>query len=244
VPPERIVSLVPSLTELLHWLGCGDSLVGRTQFCTEPAEFVASVPAMGGTKNPSIERVVAARPDLVLANREENRREDIEALRAAGIEVLLTDPNTVTEAVTMIRELGQIFGESARAELLALETEAALAACRPLGVRVYAGVWHNPMMGLGGESYGSDLLERCGAINVLRERPRYPQVAFDEVAALSPELIILPDEPFPFGADHAAYYGQIAPVELIDGKLLWWYGPRMPEAIKALSALLARKGIP
>ena len=93
--PRRIVSLVPSLTELVWWLGAGDLLVGRTRFCTEPAGAVESVPAMGGTKNPDLERIVAARPDLVIANKEENRRDDVVALQAAGLVVHVTDPNSV-----------------------------------------------------------------------------------------------------------------------------------------------------
>ncbi|HXU23926.1 MAG TPA: helical backbone metal receptor, partial [Tepidiformaceae bacterium] len=99
MPPARIVSLVPSLTELVWWLGAGERLVGRTRFCTEPAGLVEAVPIMGGTKNPHVERIVSARPDLVVANKEENRREDVEALQQAGLHVLLTDPNTVEEAL-------------------------------------------------------------------------------------------------------------------------------------------------
>ena len=99
VPPQRIVSLVPSLTELVAWLGAADRLVGRTKFCTEPPGAVGRIPAVGGTKNPDIAAITALQPDLVIANREENRREDVEALRAAGIEVLVTGIDTVGEAV-------------------------------------------------------------------------------------------------------------------------------------------------
>ena len=102
----RIVSLVPRITELVFALGRGDALVGRTRFCTEPEGPVSAVPIIGGTKNPRLARIVALAPDIVLANKEENRREDIEALRAAGIAVLLTDPNSVPEAVSMISEIG------------------------------------------------------------------------------------------------------------------------------------------
>lgn len=236
------MSLVPSLTELVWWLGAGERLVGRTRFCTEPAGEIEAVPAMGGTKNPNIERILEARPDLVIANKEENRREDVEALLAAGLEVLLTDPNTVAAAVEMIRHLGQLLGEAETAEKLAAEIEAELA--RPAGARttaarVYVGVWHNPMMGLGGESYGHSLLEACGGVNVLRDRPRYPETSLAELRTLAPDVVLLPDEPFPFDAGHAALYGQVAPARVLDGKLLWWYGPRMPRAIRELRAILA-----
>jgi ABC-type hemin transport system substrate-binding protein len=243
VAPQRIVSLVPSLTELVFFLGRGESLVGRTKFCTEPAGLVGAIPAFGGTKNPALDRIIAARPDLVIANKEENRREDIESLHKAGREVLLTDPNTVAEAVTMIRELGRVLDARKPAEALAGEVESALATIpRGAPVAAYCAVWHNPMMGLGAATYGNSLLEACGARNVLAERERYPEVTLDELRALSPNLILLPDEPFPFDAGHAALYSQIAPARLVDGKLVWWYGPRMPAAIRELSAIIEEAG--
>lgn len=243
--PQRIVSLVPSLTELAWWLGAGDRLAGRTKFCTEPAGEVERIPAVGGTKNPDIARIIELKPDLVLANREENRREDIEALQAEGLDVLVTDPNSVVEAVEMIRNLGSRLGTEERAEQLCSETDAELTELvpRPGGrKRVYVAVWHQPMMGLGSASYGHSLLEACGAENVLAGKPRYPAVTFDEVAALKPDLILLPDEPFPFDEGHARAYSAIAPARVIDGKLLWWYGPRMPAAIRALRDILVEGG--
>jgi len=240
VKPQRIVSLVPSLTELVCWLGEGDRLVGRTTFCVEPAAELAKVPRIGGTKNPKIARIVEMAPDLVLANREENRREDVEALQAAGLRVLVTDPNTVPEAVAMIRELGGLLGAQERAEALAAEVEGELAAPNPeRGRRVFVAVWNEPLMGLGSESYGHDLLERCGGENVLRDQPRYPASSREELAALAPDLILLPDEPYPFDGEHAAKFSEIAPAQVVDGRLLWWYGPRLPEALRTLRALLA-----
>jgi ABC-type hemin transport system substrate-binding protein len=238
VPAERIVSLVPSLTELVFWLGAGDRLVGRTRFCTEPAREVEKVPAIGGTKNPKIDRIVASRPHLVIANKEENRREDIEALEAAGVTVYLSQPDTVFEAIEMIRELGELCSAATRADELARDIEVALEGAAPAEpVRTYVAVWHNPMMGLGSNSYGHSLLESCGARNVLGHRERYPELTIDELRALEPELILLPDEPFPFDESHAELYSEIAPARVVDGKLLWWYGPRMPQAIRELRQL-------
>jgi len=235
----------------VEWLGAGNQLAGRTKFCTEPASLRDHVPALGGTKNPDIARIVVAAPDLVLANKEENRREDIEALEAAGLRVLLTDPNTVDEAVAMIREVGEALGAGGKADRLIGEIRVALeGVASPPGplsglpsgegeerLRVYVGVWHNPMMGLGSESYGHSLMEACGAVNALGGRPRYPAVSLDELEALKPDLILLPDEPFPFDDGHARAYAAVAPVRLIDGKLLWWYGPRMPAAIRELRTI-------
>jgi len=240
MPPARIVSLVPSLTELVWWLGAGHALVGRTRFCTEPAGEIDSLPIMGGTKNPHMDRIVAAAPDLVIANKEENRREDVEALGHAGLNVLLTDPNTVEEALTMVQQLGAVLGLEARAAELVDDVRAALAEPAPrTQPRVFVAVWKDPLMGLGSNAYGHDLLQRSGAVNVLGGQARYPEVTRDDVANLHPDLILLPDEPYPFKEADAIEFATIAPATVVDGKLLWWYGPRMPAAIRSLRATFA-----
>lgn len=236
--PRRIVSLVPSLTELVFALGSGDMLLGRTRFCEEPANLVGRVPIIGGTKNPNIGRIRAAEPDLVLANKEENRREDVEALRAAGLRVLLTDPNTVDDAITMVVEIGTLLDRRDAALAIATDTRGALLESPPVRpVRVLVAIWVNPLMALGTGAYGHDLLQRVGVVNVLRA-PRYPELSLAEARALAPEIILLPDEPFPFSDAHATEFSAIAPARVIDGKLLWWYGPRMPASIRTLRALI------
>ena len=197
--PERIVSLVPSLTELVWWFGCGDALLGRTRFCEEPAGEIEVVPTVGGTKNPDVEAIVAIEPDLVIANREENRREDVEALRDAGLHVLLTDPNSVEEALAMIAGMGEVLGREVEAAGLVGEVRAAVAEGsgeRP--TELFVPIWRNPLMGLAGGTYGDSVLKAAGATNVLADRTRYPEVTLDEVAALKPEAILLPDEPYRF----------------------------------------------
>lgn len=243
-PPGRIVSLVPSLTELVFWLGGGERLVGRTRFCEAPRGEVEAVPIIGGTKNPKVARIIELQPELVIANKEENRREDIEALRGAGLQVLLTDPNTVLEAVAMVEEVGLVLGANEKARGLAAETTAALAERGGAPLRVFVAVWWKPLLGLGSASYGHDLLQGAGAANVLAGRPRYPEVSLEEVAGLSPDLVLLPDEPFPFSEGHVAAFASIAPSRVIDGKLLWWYGPRMPSAIRQLRQLFSEVAPP
>ncbi len=234
----RIVSLVPSLTELVWALGRGESLVGRTTFCTEPPE-IKRVPAVGGTKNPKIERIASLHPDLVIANREENRKEDVEALRARGLHVLVTDPNSVAEAVATIRELGRCIDAATEADKLRASIEGA-AAASPAGPRrrVAVIVWKEPLMVLGSATYGNDLLELCGGENVFGGLERYPVSSLDELAARAPSLVLLPDEPYPFKAKDVGVFAAIAPTQIVDGKLLWWYGPRMPAAIASLRSLL------
>lgn len=234
----RVVSLVPSLTELI-WVLSPHVLVGRTRFCLEPQE-VRLVPAVGGTKNPDIAAIAALAPDLVIANREENRREDVEALRLAGLEVLVTDPNTVEQAMTVCVEIATRLEVPERGWKVAASTAAMLREPLPeRKPRVFVAVWHEPLRGLGSASYGHDLIERCGAVNVLAGQPRYPEVTLDEVANLKPELILLPDEPYPFAEKHLEAYQPIAPVRVIDGKLLWWYGPRMAESMRTLRRMFS-----
>jgi ABC-type Fe3+-hydroxamate transport system substrate-binding protein len=237
--PARVVSLVPSLTELIFWLGRGDTLVGRTRFCDQPENLVHLVPIIGGTKNPNVDKIVALCPDIVIANKEENRREDIEALIARGVNVRLTDPNTVVEAVVMIEELGTLFDAANRSQMLANEIRTELGRERRGGVSVFAAVWRDPLMGLGGESYGNSVLEAAGGENVLRRRPRYPEITMADLEELKPRCILLPDEPYRFTAKHLPEFAVIAPAVLIDGKLLWWYGPRIPSALRTLRDILA-----
>lgn len=234
----RVVSLVPSLSELI-WEVAPEVLVGRTRFCTEPEE-VRTVTVVGGTKNPDIAAVAALGPDLVIVNKEENRMQDVDALRLAGLTVLVTDINTVEEAMSAIVDISTRLARPDHGWEIARDI--ALALREPLPERrprVFVAVWHQPLMGLGSESYGHDLIERSGAENVLAGRPRYPEVTLEEVAELHPDLILLPDEPYPFKEKHLGGYAEIAPARIIDGKLLWWYGPRMPESMRVLRRMFS-----
>ncbi|MCX7617938.1 helical backbone metal receptor [Tepidiforma sp.] len=235
----RLVSLVPSLTELVWALDPG-ALAGRTRFCTEPREMAARVPAFGGTKDPDIAGIAALRPDLVVANREENRREDVEALEARGLRVMVTAIDSVEEALGAIAEIGRALGRAAEAAALTAGVREVLAEPLPgPPVRVFVPIWRKPLLGLGGRTYGSSVLEAAGAVNVLAGRERYPEVTLEEAAALRPELVLLPDEPYRFREEHAAEFAAVAPARLVDGKLLWWYGPRMAASLRELRRLLA-----
>jgi ABC-type Fe3+-hydroxamate transport system substrate-binding protein len=251
-PPRRIVSLIPSTTELLCALGLADALVGVTVYCVEPREVVRGKTRVGGEKNPDLERIRALAPDLVVANMEENRREDVDALRAAGIPVWVTFPRTVAEALAMVRELGEVTGtrDRARALLDTLEPlherARARAAARP-AVRVFCPIWREPWMTVGGDTYVHDLLALCGGGNIFGDRPRYPTVTLDEVAARAPEVILLPDEPFRFRRAHVSDFDPYPAIpavrdrriHLVDGKPLSWHGPRLAEALRTLPELLA-----
>lgn len=251
-PGRRIVSLVPSLTEALFSLGLEERLVGVTDWCVHPAEGVARLPRVGGTKNPDVEGILALRPDLVIANREENRPRDVERLERAGVPVWVTYPRTVRDGVALLRELAGL-GASAEAQRRVVEpVEAAFAraAATPPGrrVRVFCPIWKDPWMAVGSDTYADDLLTLCGGANVFANRPgrRYPKVREEEIVEAAPERVLLPDEPYAFGPADAAELARLpipaaadGRIHLIDGTLVSWYGPRIGRALETVGALLS-----
>ena len=251
-PALRIVSLVPSLTEALFSLGVGHRAVGITKYCAEPPEGVRTKTRVGGTKDPRCDAIVALKPDLVIANVEENRKADVEALRGAGLPVLVTHPRTVREGIRLIRDLGVVTGTTERAEGIARECEAALAEVqrhtqgRPR-VRVFCAIWRRPYMTINADTYVDDVLRTCGGDNIFCDRlERYPKVSLAEMAARRPEVVLLPDEPFPFEERHLEDFrpfGEVPAVRagrfiLMDGKVLSWYGPRIGESLHSLTQML------
>jgi ABC-type Fe3+-hydroxamate transport system substrate-binding protein len=252
-PARRIVSLIPSTTETLCALGLADALVGITVYCREPAALLAGKTRVGGEKDPDLEKIRALEPDLVVANVEENRPEDVARLRAWGIPVWVAYPRTVAQAIQMIRDLGRLTGTEARAEAIAAECEArrAEAEARAAGRRpvpCFYAIWREPWMTVGPDTYIHDMLRLVGGANVFADRAeRYPTVTLDEVAARRPEVILLPDEPFRFRARHRqdfAPYTEVPAVRagrilLVDGKPFSWHGPRIAEALRTLPAYFA-----
>jgi ABC-type Fe3+-hydroxamate transport system substrate-binding protein len=250
--PARIVSLVPSLTEALFALGLGPRVVGITDWCVHPAGELLGIPRVGGTKTPDLTAIRALEPDLVIANREENRRAHVERLRRAGLRVLVTYPRTVREGAALLRELAVELGAGPEAFATVVEpVEAALAEAdrerlaRP--VACFCAVWRDPWMAVGADTYADDLLRLCGGQNVFaaREERRYPVVTLAEVEAADPELILLPDEPYRFGEADVRELGRLdvraarrGRIVRLDGTLISWYGPRIARAIATLRSLL------
>jgi ABC-type Fe3+-hydroxamate transport system substrate-binding protein len=247
------VSLVPSLTEALFAFGAGDRVVGCTRYCTEPSEGTAPLVKVGGTRRFSVSRVLELEPDLVLAVKEENDREQIEALRQAGIRVLVGEPASVASAISLLRLLGDTIGtsgapgatpiieriESSRAELRGAERRS-----------VFVPVWKESsvsFMTLGGDTYAHDVLDVCGGDNVFGERLRYPAVSTDEIESAEPEVILLPDEPYEFSEEDRQEILRLdtpasreGNVYLVDGKALTWYGPRISESLARIESLIHR----
>ncbi|MDQ3612619.1 MAG: helical backbone metal receptor [Actinomycetota bacterium] len=236
---RRVVSLVPSLTEAVAATAPG-LLVGATDWCTHPAEL--PVVRIGGTKNPSVPAVLDLQPDLVVANEEENRAADLSALRAAGVAVWVTAPETVPAALlSLARMLAACrLGRPAWLDDAATAwSEPDAPASGQTGRRRNAVVpiWRRPWMALGRDTFAGDLLSRLGVDNVLAGSPeRYPRI---ELAALPPyDVVVLPDEPYAFAADDGPEAFPGVPAALVSGRHLTWYGPSLVEAPAVLRGQL------
>ena len=243
--PRRIVSLVPSQTELLAALGLDEAVVGLTRFCVRPEGWKAQKTVVGGTKNVRLERVAALRPDLVLANKEENARAQVEAL-AELAPVYVTDVASVAEALGMIRTVGRLTGRAAAADALAGEIAAAfgrLPALPPLSA-VYL-IWRDPWMTVGRDTIIHDVMAHGGFSNGFGDRTRYPEVTPEELRAARPDVVLLSSEPFPFAEKHVAEVEAMVPgarVARVDGEVFSWYGSRLRHTPAYLEALRARLG--
>ena len=251
--PSRIVSLVPSVTELLFSLGAGDAVAGCTIFCTEPARGVAAKTRVGGEKNPKLELIRELGADLVVANVEENLREHVLTLRSWGIPVYVIYPHTVAEGIRLVRELGAVIGHDAEGvEMEAGLLDALHDARRRLSgrafSRVFYPIWRNPWMTIGRDTYAHDMLAVCGGANVFAgAAARYPEVTLAQVEQAAPEVVLLPDEPYRFRRAHLADFDACSDLparregrlHLVDGKLATWYGPRIAQALRELPRLLA-----
>ena len=250
--PKRIVSLVPCWTDTLFALGCAAEVVGVTHLCIAPA--AAGLPKVGGTKNPDLGAIVKLEPDFVLANAEENRREDIEHLRASGVTVFTTYPRTIANAVDSVLKLGRVLGHETEAGVLVRdivrsvsEIETVLGVWTKLRFRAFCPVWKDPWTVFNADTYAHDVLRMLGFNNIYAAAgERYPQTTLDEAIALRPDFVLLPNEPYAFGPKDVEALKPLLPpplsrrVILIDGRDLHWYGARMVNGLKSLATLLSR----
>ncbi|MEV0256089.1 helical backbone metal receptor [Streptomyces sp. NPDC050732] len=239
--PRRVVSLVPSLTEAVAVTVPG-ALIGATDWCSHPADLDdLGVVRVGGTKNPDVPRIVALAPDLVVANEEENRAPDLAALRAAGIEVLVTEVRTLGQA---FRELARVLaacGAERRPRWLAdAETAWHGVASPSARLRGAVPIWRRPWMVLGRDTFAGDLLARLGVDNAYAAHAeRYPRVSVEALCSAGLDLVVLPDEPYRFTPDDGPEaFPPDTPVALVSGRHLTWYGPSLAEAPGVLGTAL------
>jgi ABC-type Fe3+-hydroxamate transport system substrate-binding protein len=249
---SRVVSLVPSLTETVAVTAPG-LVAGATDWCTHPAGL--DVPRVRGTKNPDLAAVIALRPDLVLANEEENRPADLAALREAGLPVWVTVVRTLDEALVSLRRVLTVAcqlpaprwleaAERVWAAFPAFPPDPPGRPGAPQGRRAIIPIWRRPWMVLGRDTFAGDVLARLGVANLYAgHAERYPKIPLDDLLAAGPELVVLPDEPYRFTAGDGPECFPGLPAALVSGRHLTWYGPSLAEAPAVLAAQLADAGV-
>ncbi len=235
--PLRLVSLVPSLTEALA-VTVPELLVGVTDWCTHTDGL--DLPRVRGTKNPDHAAIGGLRPDLVIANQEENRRVDVERLEASGIRVWVTVIDSIDEAFRSLRRLfGDVLAVDEPSWLASAESEWRRPPDLP-ALSVLAPIWRDPWMAIGARTFAGDLLGRLGLVNVLADGPeRYPKRALAALRDLQPELVLLPDEPYSFSATDGPEAFSGTPTALVEGRALTWYGPSLVTARATLTARIS-----
>jgi ABC-type Fe3+-hydroxamate transport system substrate-binding protein len=233
----RVVSLVPSLTEAIA-VSLPGVLVGATDWCSHPPGL--DVTRVGGTKNPKLEPILALAPDLVIANEEENREPDLAALREAGVEVLVTEIRDVPQAFRELTRVLDACGAPSRPRWLDEAERAWSELPEPEGRRTaVVPIWRRPWMVLGRDTFAGDVLSRLGVDNAYAAHAeRYPRATVEELRAVAPDLVVLPDEPYRFTADDGPEAFPGLPCALVGGRHLTWYGPSLAEAPRVLSEAL------
>ncbi|EMS31027.1 ABC-type Fe3+-hydroxamate transport system, periplasmic component [Mariniradius saccharolyticus AK6] len=232
-PPNRIISLVPSQTELLVDLGLRDKLVGITKFCVHPNGLKKEKVVIGGTKNFHFDKIDALRPDLIIANKEENYKEGIEKL-AGKYPVWISDINNLEDAYQMILSLGEMTGSIPIASQIVADIRKGLDKDFHFkGTAVYL-IWNEPLIAVGSDTYIDSMLEKAGFKNIIQQR-RYPEIRKEDLFQLNPDYLLLSSEPFPFREKHLTVFRDILPksnIRIVDGEMFSWYGSRLLRSAK------------
>ena len=240
--PQRIVSVVPSQTELLADLGLEGEVAGITKFCVHPEAWFRNKTRVGGTKQLHLDKIRELKPDLIIANKEENEKEQIEEL-AKEFPVWISDIQTIPHALQMIQVVGQLVNRTQQAnELVEKIVWGFNNLQRPAQPRRVAYfIWYNPWMTVGGDTFISNVIHTIGWQNVLANQSRYPEISLQELATHEPELVLLSSEPYPFKEKHIAEIKEVLPhaeVQLVDGEMFSWYGSRMLKAVDYMQQLV------
>jgi ABC-type Fe3+-hydroxamate transport system substrate-binding protein len=228
--PKRILSVVPSITELLFDLGVGEQLVGRTKFCVHPKEKITKLPIIGGTKNLNLEKIKQLSPDLIIANKEENIEADITYL-AQFFEVWVTEIATIEDSFLMISQLGQRLNQAQKATEIIVKTNEILRRFSEKEAKkaLYL-IWRKPYMSVGKDTFIHDMMQRIGFENYCKNQTRYPEIEVQNIDNQMIDLVLLSSEPFPFKEKHIKELQLLFPkseVKLVDGEFFSWYGSRV-----------------
>lgn len=228
-PAERIVSLVPSQTELLFDLGLDNEVIAITNFCVHPRDKFLAKKKIGGTKNPDLEEIKALRPDLIIANKEENNKEDIQHLQKF-FPVWTSDVNSLNDALNMMQSIGKMVGKESIANSIKNKVEQSFNSLK--NTKIYSAiylVWNKPYMAAGNDTFISYLLNSAGFKNALPTN-RYPEITEEEIKKIAPDVLLLSSEPYPFNKKHKNEIQDLLPstkVIIVDGELFSWYGSRL-----------------
>jgi ABC-type Fe3+-hydroxamate transport system substrate-binding protein len=243
--PQRIVSLVPSITELLFDLKLNDEVVGITKFCVHPESWFKTKTKVGGTKNVKVDDVASLQPQLIIANKEENVKEQIEALENIA-SVFITDVYDLNYALQMIELISRITNRVDNAQFIIHKIKNEFARLRPLEKKLRVGylIWKNPYMTVGGDTFINNMLLRCYFENVFASYKRYPEVTISQLSTVNCQLLLLSSEPYPFKQKHIYELQPLFPhtkIMLVNGEMFSWYGSRLQFApayfLKLLRAL-------
>jgi ABC-type Fe3+-hydroxamate transport system substrate-binding protein len=239
--PKRIVSLVPSQTELLWDLGLKEEIVGITKFCIHPTQLYNAALKIGGTKNIDIEKIRSLKPDIIIGNKEENEKVQIEALQAE-FPVWMSDIYNLNDSLTMIDSLGKLTNKGNEAAEIIDNINNSFLKLVPLNSTVLYLIWKKPFMAAGKATFIGDMLQKIGLKNVISDsQSRYPELNINEIKELNPELVFLSTEPFPFNQTHISELRNELPnskIILVDGELFSWYGSRLQKSADYFNELL------
>lgn len=222
----KVISLVPSITEALFDLGLTENeIVGRTKFCIHPEEKVKNVEIIGGTKNLNLEKIRALQPDLILANKEENVKEQVESL-SEDFKVIVYNTETIEDNYYLVKNLGLLFNKEERAQTYNLKVYEVLHQAKLKSpVKVAYLIWKNPYMTVGSDTFIHSILSEIGFVNIFKNRTRYPEILVEDL--VEAEVIMLSSEPFPFKEKHISELKEFYPekkIIIVDGEAFSWYG--------------------
>jgi ABC-type Fe3+-hydroxamate transport system substrate-binding protein len=232
--PKRIISLVPSQTELLSDLGLDEEVIGITKFCVHPDHWFKTKTRVGGTKQLHLEKIKELQPDLIIANKEENVREQIEEL-LKDFPVWISDVNNLNDALEMIASIGEIINKISRAKEIVNQIKKGLLQPQTTNYKLQTCylIWKDPYMTIGGDTFINDMLQRCGFQNIFEDQKRYPQISLEQLQAANCQLLLLSSEPYPFKQKHIDELQPLLPhtkIILADGEMFSWYGSRLIKA--------------
>jgi ABC-type Fe3+-hydroxamate transport system substrate-binding protein len=247
--PQRIISLVPSQTELLYELGLGARVSGITKFCIHPEAWFRSKTRVGGTKTVDLEKVKALKPDLILANKEENEPGQVAAL-ADIAPVYVSDVHRLENALDMILDMGMLCGTEANSERLVQDIRVGFQGLDSTNIRPRSAaylIWRKPWMSVGRDTFIHHMMELAGFGNIYSDQDRYPELHLTDLALREPEFVLLSSEPYPFKEKHMAEVSEVLPharILLVDGELFSWYGSRLLLAPAYFKKLRLESGQP